>query len=56
MASNHSDIWINAIKEVLAEDGAPPLTAAQENAVRVDIEKMNKGRDLQLSGIEQTAN
>jgi hypothetical protein len=53
MASNHSDIWIKAIREVLAEDGAPPLTAAEENAVRVDVEKMNEVRNLQLSRIEQ---
>jgi len=54
MASNHSDLWIKAIKEVLAEDGQPPLTDAQENAVRLDIESMKEVRDLQLSQIERS--
>ena len=54
MASNHSDIWIKAIKEVLAEDGAPPLTAAEEDAVRVDVEKMKAVRDVESLRLEQT--
>jgi hypothetical protein len=53
MASNHSDLWVQAIQEVLAEDGQPPLSATEEDAVRVDIEKMNGVRDVQLARIEQ---
>jgi len=51
MDSNHSDLWIRAIKEVLAEDGKPPLTAKEETEARAEIEKMNTARDLQFAGI-----
>ena len=53
MASNHSDLWIKAIKEILAEDGQPPMTATDEDAVRADIEKMTEVRDLQFAQIER---
>jgi hypothetical protein len=55
MGSNHSDLWISAIKEVLAEEGKPPLTASEEEDVRVDVEKMKASRDLQLSRIERSS-
>jgi hypothetical protein len=54
MGSNHSDLWIKAIKEVLAEDGKPPLTANEENEARVDIEKMNASRDNHLARIDRS--
>jgi hypothetical protein len=46
MASNHSELWVKAIREVLEEDGKPPLTVGEENDVRLDIDKMTAARDL----------
>ena len=41
---NYPDIWLQAIKEVLAEDGQPPLSADDEQKVRADIEQMKAAR------------
>jgi hypothetical protein len=45
MGSSYSDLWLQAIKEVLAEDGKPPLSAAEENQVRTDVDQMTAGRN-----------
>jgi hypothetical protein len=44
MDASYPDIWIRAIKEVLAEDGQPPLSVDDESKVRADIERMNAER------------
>jgi hypothetical protein len=49
MDSSYSDLWLQAIKEVLAEDGKPPLSAAEEDQVRSDVEQMNAARDIQFA-------
>jgi hypothetical protein len=49
MGSSYSDLWLQAIKEVLAEDGKPPLSAAEENQVRSDVEQMNAARNTQFT-------
>src|SRR5258706_272667 len=45
--SYYSDLWVQAIKEVLAEDGKPPLSADEENQVRADVSQMTATRRVQ---------
>ena len=45
MDSSYSDLWVQAIQEVLAEDGKPPLTGEDEKQVRADVAQMNAARE-----------
>jgi hypothetical protein len=53
MDSTYSDLWVQAIKEVLAEDGKPPMSAEDEKQVRVDVEQMNATREFNLRAPER---
>jgi hypothetical protein len=54
MDSFYSDLWVQAIKEVLAEDGKPPLTADDEKQVRADVAQMNAAREFSLHTPERS--
>jgi hypothetical protein len=53
MDATYSDLWVQAIKEVLAEEGKPPMSAEDEKQVRVDVEQMNAAREISLQKPER---